>query len=256
MGAWGHGIRQDDFVCDVIGVFDDLLKAGKSVVNATKDLISRFSTEINDTDNGPLFWIALADAQWTYGGLEPQVLQRVQDDFNSGRGLDRWTEDERAFARRQDAIRKFINKISESNPRPKKPPRVVIRAPKFAPGDCLSIRLESGQYAAALVLAADHSNLEYGKNLIVVLDYLAPERPTIPVFGDRKWLIRTHHSWNHAIDLAWYLPVGFRSAKNCIEIAGKIEILDSDPKDSNSYCGWAGIGEQVVYQREWDENLK
>jgi hypothetical protein len=120
----------------------------------------------------------------------------------------------------------------------------------------LSIRLESGQYAAALVLAADHSNLEYGKNLIVVLDYLAPERPTIPVFGDRKWLIRTHHSWNHAIDLAWYLPVGFRSAKNCIEIAGKIEILDSDPKDSNSYCGWAGIGEQVVYQREWDENLK
>lgn len=256
MGAWGHGIRQDDFVCDVIGVFDDLMKAGKSVVDATKDLISRFSAEINDTDDGPLFWIALADAQWTYGGLEPQVLQRVQDDFNSGRGLDRWTEDERAFARRQDAIRKFINKISELNPRPKKPPRFVIRAPKFAPGDCLSIRLESGQYAAALVLAADHSNLEYGKNLIVVLDYLASERPTIPVFGDRKWLVRTHHSWNHAIDLAWYQPVGFRSAKNRIEIVGKIEILDSDPKESNSYCGWAGIGEQVVYQRKWDANLK
>ena len=122
MGAWGHGIRQDDFVCDVIGDFDDLLKAGKSVVDATMDLVSRFSAEINDTDNGPLFWIALADAQWTYGGLESQVLQRVQDDFNSGRGLDRWIEDKRAFARRQDAIRKFINKISASNPRPKKPP--------------------------------------------------------------------------------------------------------------------------------------
>lgn len=256
MGAWGHGIRQDDFVCDVIGVFDDLLKAGKSVAEATKAVKLRFSAEIKDTDDGPLFWIALADAQWTYGGLESQVLQRVQDDFDSGRGLARWTEDKRALARRQTAIGKFISKISKSNPRPKKPPKVVVRTPKFAPGDCLSIRLESGQYAAALVLAADHSNVEYGKNLIVVLDYLAPERPTIQVFGDRKWLILTHHSWNHKIELAWYQPVGFRSAKDRIEIIGKIEILDSDPKDSNSYCGWAGIGEQVVYQRAWDENLK
>lgn len=67
MGAWGHGIRQDDFVCDVNGVFDDLLKAGKSVAEATKEMKSRFSAEIKNTDDGPLFWIALADAQWTYG---------------------------------------------------------------------------------------------------------------------------------------------------------------------------------------------
>jgi hypothetical protein len=43
----------------------------------------------------------------------------------------------------------------------------------------LSIRLSNGQYAAALVLAADHSNVEYGVNLIGVLDYLSLEKPTI-----------------------------------------------------------------------------
>ena len=35
MGAWGHGIRQDDFVLDIIGDFEDLLKAGKSVREAS-----------------------------------------------------------------------------------------------------------------------------------------------------------------------------------------------------------------------------
>jgi hypothetical protein len=252
MGAWGHGIRQDDFVCDVIGVFEDLLKAAKSVADATKAVKSRFAAEIKDTDDGPLFWIALADAQWTYGELEPQVLKHVQDDFDSGRGLDRWSEDDRAFSRRKAALGKFINKIAEPNPRPKKPPKIVVRAPKFHPGNCLSIRLSNGQYAAAVVLAADHSNVEYGKNLIGVLDYLSPEKPTIDIFRKRELLVREHHGWNGQMDLAWYQPLGFRAAKDRIESVGHVNILDSDPKDSNSYCSWVGIGEQVVYQREWD----
>ena len=69
--------------------------------------------------------------------------------------------------------------------------------------------MSNGQYAAALVLVADHSNVEYGKNLIGVLDYLSPEKPTIEVFRERKWLVLTHHSWNNKTDIAWYQPVGF-----------------------------------------------
>jgi hypothetical protein len=105
---------------------------------------------------------------------------------------------------------------------------------------------------AALVLAADHSTVEYGKNLVGVLDYLSPQKPPMEIFRTRKWLVRTRHSWSNAIDVAWYLPVGFRAAKDRLEVIGHVEILDSDPKDSNSYRGWRGIGEQVMYQREWD----
>jgi len=254
MGAWGHGIRQDDFVCDVIGVFEDLLKAGKSVIDTTNAVRLKFADEIKDADDGPLFWIALADVQWTYGGLEPQALKQVKEDFDSGRSLSRWTEDQRGLSRRRASLEKFISKIATPNPRPKKPPKVVIRAPKFQLGSCLSIKLSNGQYGAALVLAADHSNTEYGKNLIGVLDYLSMEKPTIDVFRGRTWLVRTHHSWNNAMDLAWYQYVGFRAAKDRIEIVGQVEILDSDPKDSNNYCGWASIGEQVIIQRDWDAN--
>jgi hypothetical protein len=256
MGAWGHGIRQDDFVCDVIDAFKDLLKAGNSVADATKAVKSKFSAEIKDGDDGPLFWIALADAQWTYGALEPQVFERIKEDFCAGRGLTLWSENSRALSRRRAALEKFIDKIAGPNPRPKKPPKVVIRAPKFRPGECLSIRLANGQYAAALVLAADHSNAEHGTNLIGVLDYLAPEKPTLEVFRKRNWLV-SHHTWNNVtvevMDLAWYVTAGFRAAKDRLEIVGQVEILDSDPKDSKTFSSnWGGLGEKVVSQREQD----
>jgi len=82
MGAWGHGIRQNDVVCDVIGAFEDNLKQGKSIVDASKTVRKQFAEAIKDSDDGPLVWIGLADAQWTYGQLDPGVLQHVKDDFD------------------------------------------------------------------------------------------------------------------------------------------------------------------------------
>ena len=250
MGAWGYGIRQDDFVCDVIGVFEDLLKTGKSVREAAEAVTSKFTAEIKDAEDGPLFWLALADMQWTYGELDPQILNRVKDNLDSGRSLAPWTEDQRGLARRRAALEKFISKIGQPNRRPKKPPKIVVRAPKFLPGDCLSVRLSNGQYAAALVLAADHSNVEYGKTLLGVLDYLSPEKPTMKVFGKRKWLILSQHSSNNKIDVAWYHYLGFRAVKDRLEIVGQVEILGSDPTDSAIYRRWTGIAEQANHQRE------
>jgi hypothetical protein len=243
MGAWGFGIRQDDFVCDVIGAFEDLLKAGTSVADATTSVKSKFAGAIDDSTDGPLFWIALADVQWTYGGLEPYVLEHVKEDFHSGRSLIPWSEDPRGAARRRAALEKFIAKIERANPRSKKPPKTILRAPKFHPGDCLSIRLPNGQYGAAIVLAADHSLAEYGQNLVAVLDYQSLDQPTIEVFERRKWRVLTHPESDNKIDVAWYYPMGFRTVKDRLDIVGRVEILESDPKDSNTYRRWTGIGE-------------
>ena len=53
MGAWGHGIRQDDVVLDVIGVFEDALKGGASVSDATHTVRTRFSAALKDIDDAP-----------------------------------------------------------------------------------------------------------------------------------------------------------------------------------------------------------
>ena len=157
--------------------------------------------------------------------MEAAVLERVKDDFDSGRSLLPWEEDQRGLARRCATLERFIRKIGVAKPRPKKPPKLVIRAPKFRPGDCLSIQLTNGQYAAAIVLAADHSIAEYGTNLVAVLDYLSADRPTTEVFRKREWLVLTHHECNNRMDVAWYQPVGYRKAKDRLEVVGQIEIL-------------------------------
>ena len=130
MGVWGHGIRQNDFACDVVGSFEDLLKAGKTIKDATETVKAKFASEITDPDECSLFWIALADVQWKYGGLDLEILKRVHEDFHSGAALNQWREDPRALPRRKATLEKFLNKIAVPNPRPKKP-RVAIRAPKF-----------------------------------------------------------------------------------------------------------------------------
>lgn len=250
MGSWGYGVRDDDFVLDVIGVFEDLLKAGRSIGEATAAVKSKFAADVSDADDDPLIWIALADMQWTYGNLEPEIRDRVREDLDSGRSLSAWTESEDGLTRRRAALETFISKIGQSNPRPKKLPKVIVRAPKFRPGDCLSIRLSNEQYSAALVLAADHSNVEYGRNLIGALDYVATEKPSMEVFRDRKWLVLRH---DHAspMDIAWYHHIGFRGVKDRLEVVGAVEILDSDPKDSNFYRPWVGLGERAINKREW-----
>jgi hypothetical protein len=249
MGAWGYGIRQDDFVLDVIGELEGFLKAGLKVPEATTAVMSKYAETIGDPEDGPLLWIAIADVQWTHGALDPEVFARVQDDVDRGRGLDRWRDDSRGLARRKAALHTFVSKIAVPKSRPKDLSKTVVRAPKFRAGDCLSIRVADGQYAAALVLAADHSNAEYGTNLIGVLDYLSLEKPPIDVFRERRWFVLNQSK----TDIAWYHYMGFRSARSRLEIVGHLDILDSDPKDSNTFRRWTGIGDEVLAQRVSDD---
>ena len=245
MGAWGFGVREDDFVLDVIGAFEDFLKAGKNMREATDALQSRFVAALSDEDDGSLFWLAVADVQWTYGSLDSHVRDQVRQDLESGRSLAAWSESEHGLSRRRAALEKFLGKIEQRNPRPKKLPKLVVRAPRFSPGDCLSICLSSGQYAAALVLAADHSHMENGRNLIGILDYLAADKPSISVFRERNWLV-LQHPGARPLDIAWYFATGYRGMKDRLEVVGTIEILDSDATDSNFYRPWKGIGERVI----------
>jgi hypothetical protein len=61
------------------------------------------------------------------------------------------------------------------------------------------------------------------KNLVGVLDYLSPQKPPMEVFRTRKWLVRPHHSSSNAMDVAWYQPVGFRAAKDRLEVVGQLK---------------------------------
>lgn len=256
MGAWGYGVRQDDLVCDVVADFEDALKKGKCTREATRAVREQFQEVLSEScDQAALVWVGLADAQWTYGHFDPAVLKRVKEDLASGASLAMWDDEPSGDrSRRRKVLEQFIAKIEVPNPRPKKAPKVVIRPPKFRPGDCLTYPLSNGQYGAALILAVDHSEPEYGKDLVAVLDYMSPKKPTLEVFRGRKWLCQTHHEWRGQPAITWHWPFGFRTMKNRIETVGTIEIVDTDPNPGSchSYQGWKNLGEEVVWQKEWD----
>jgi hypothetical protein len=257
MGTWGLSIRSDDVVMDVIGGFEDILKKKQSLKAATAETIKSCKEEIADSDDGPLFWLGLADVQWKYGSVDKKVLAKVKSDFNKRKGLDGWREaSEKLYAKRVKVIAEFIKKIEKPNKAPKPFPKTVVRKPLFEAGDCLSVAIAKGKYGAAFVTAEDTRNPEYGTNLVVVLDYLSAKKPTLKDFHKRNWLYLTHHSWENELDASWYSKLGFLKEKSKFELVGKIPVLKSDPLKSNTYSGWALIGQGIVGQRAWDAKHK
>jgi len=191
--------------------------------------------------------------QWTYGQLHPKVLARVQEDFRRGRGLDLWKEEPaNVLQERRNVVTRFLRKIEQPNPRPKTPPRVIVKPPKFEEGDCLAIALSRGQFGAALVLAADHTNPEYGKNLIGVLDYLEKDEPALEIFHERMWLRLTHHQHKGEKAVAWYGAEGFQAARGRLRVVGRVPVRRSDPKQSRESGNWSYLGQELTRQRKWN----
>jgi hypothetical protein len=257
VGTWGYKIKQDDLVCDVIGSYDDRLKKNRNFEITNSEICAEYAESLTDPDDGPLFWIALASAQWKYGILQSEVLEKVKEDFIAGAGLQRWAEsDSKQLSQRRNEIAAFIAKINQPNPKPSRIPKIIIRPPIYQAGDCLSLLLENDHFGAAIVLASRHDHPEFGQNLIGVLDYCNPEKPNLRVFQARKWLVKTHHDWKGQKDIAWYGPFGYRKYKSNFEVVGRIQILPSDPKDSNAWTGWICLGYQTLEQEKWNEEHK
>lgn len=251
MGASGVGIKSDDVVCDVIGAFTAHLKAGRTHAEASRLVRDECHEMLGDPDEGPLVWIGLAESQWTFGALDPEVFARVQADFAAGHGLERWRDASgKMHAQRRAVLVKFIAKLSSPNPRPRKPPKTVARPPVFSAGDCLSVRLDTPEFIAAFVIAADASDPEYGRNLVGVLDWSGSEPPTLDVFAARRFLRVTHHTWDR-LDIAWYV-CGFKAERERIQRVGNLPVREGDPRDAKLLSGWRPLGDHVRYQREWD----
>ena len=66
MGIWGTSIKNDDTVLDILGYISHKPKFGKSLEEAICEAKLEFAESIKDEDEGPVFWLAIASAQWKY----------------------------------------------------------------------------------------------------------------------------------------------------------------------------------------------
>jgi hypothetical protein len=121
MGAWGPKLYQDDVAQDVRDEYKELLKIGLSNEEATKKLINDNKGLIDDVDDGPIFWFALADTQWKLGRLLPEVKDKAIQYIQDGEHVKTWfDQDPKLGLKRKTTLDELMNQLNTQMPETKK----------------------------------------------------------------------------------------------------------------------------------------
>ncbi len=143
MGAWGPGIYQDDVTCDIKDDYVDRLKAGYTNIEATQETIDRNMDYIQDEDDEPLFWFALADTQWKYGRLLEEVKEEAIKHIKSGKNLEIWKqENERQYKKRKIVLEELEERLNSKQPPERKVPKLVSKKSPWEVGDILLYQIK------------------------------------------------------------------------------------------------------------------
>lgn len=112
MGTWGIEIFDDDLALDIQAKFEEAMDQGLSVKKATKRILYDFQDVLEDEDEGPLVYLALAALQIERDKLQPEIGQKALKIIESGQGLARWEEaGEEELAERKQALEDLKAKL-------------------------------------------------------------------------------------------------------------------------------------------------
>ena len=124
MGSWGTGIFQDDFACDLRGLYEELVSLRFEDDAVFAELHREFGKAEGIDES--TFWIALAMLQHKIGRLDEEVKNKALAFIDSGRALQDWIEladeEDSSVASRKKQLLKAREKIA-SPPPPRKNPR-------------------------------------------------------------------------------------------------------------------------------------
>lgn len=143
MGAWGTSLYANDLASDIRGDYLDKLKRGKTNEEATKELIDA-NTNIGDVEEESLFWFALADTQWNYGRLLPEVKEKALFYLSQDKEWERWKESgQTKLSAWKKTLEALKEKFESSQPPVKKVSKYRFYRCKWNPGDVFAYRFTS-----------------------------------------------------------------------------------------------------------------
>ena len=94
VGASGPDIFEDDVACDVRAAMMNAQKMGLTANAATEQVLRKYQPHLQDIDDGPTVWFALALVQIDLGILQPRVRDTALQLIDAGQGLSRWEDAE------------------------------------------------------------------------------------------------------------------------------------------------------------------
>jgi hypothetical protein len=156
MGTWGPGIFNNDTALDVEKFFEEALDEGLNLHQANQRVLEIFAQEVDDADDGPLIYLALAGLQMQYEDLHLEIRSKTLAILEAGGGMELW-EGGRNEAERQQILEQFRWLLSIYPPQSEIPRPLAPRRPKqaFGPGDLVHIPLPEGRMAFGRVLYDD-----------------------------------------------------------------------------------------------------
>src|SRR5215469_11588756 len=102
MGAWGPALFSDDLACAVRGDYRALIEDGVDDDVAMRMILTSYADVLDDPDEGPVVWLALAATQSKIGRLDPAVARKALAIISADEGMSRWHEQgAKAVARRR-----------------------------------------------------------------------------------------------------------------------------------------------------------
>ncbi|MDR7047675.1 hypothetical protein J2X54_000110 [Duganella sp. 3397] len=127
MGTYGAGLFHDDTASDVREDFLNRLREGHSAEEASKALLCAWSSSIDDTDDGPVFWVALAATQCEYGCLQSEVLHHALAVIDRDSDLGRWSG--KLLEKRRGILAELRTKLLGPQPKARRPRKIKKAEP-------------------------------------------------------------------------------------------------------------------------------
>ena len=192
MGTWGTGILDDDLARDVYDAYVAGAELGKTPAAIVRTLRRTHAGELTDPAQDAVFWLALAHAQRDLGGVHRDVHERVVHIVRAQVGIEPWLEIGAVEAgRRKAVLTRFLASLSRpgSSKQPsKRSTKAANEAVDYEVGDCLSIALEDGRFAAAIVTREKRASTA-PSHILTLIDAIGSAPPSATVFDPPRWLV-------------------------------------------------------------------
>lgn len=147
-------------------------------------MLSRYSEIKDDTEDGPIFWMALSDVMWDLGKLNEEVKEKALYHIDAGNDVAKWeAENKEKGAKRRQVLEKLREKLESPMPEEKKLRKKRILKNKWQIGDMYTMPIEKsyprfpGMKAKYLLLikVGDKKDLTDNIQPVVYIKYLEEE---------------------------------------------------------------------------------
>lgn len=237
MGAWGTGISSNDTFADIYEQFIDLYNEGISVLDITKRLIDENQETINLPEDAANFWFALAYGQWECKALDNDILSKVDHIIQTGENLRLWKElgaSTAGLKAREKVLTKFLVKLQTEKDKPRKRTKKKLYDSIFKKGDCLTYKMDNGNYGGAFVLTDEQAS-QIGENYIAITTIDSFNKPTIDDFKKAEVYIKRvkeisfkgtdmREDWVDQPQIGGFLSFNYKSHGVDIDVIGQLPI--------------------------------